>query len=153
MHDVIAYQDADRLPPLTSRPVSWWCYLVPEEARNMDRRLWPRLVEELNGLVVLTICICSEVDHVGHVLTSKFWLVRSTGDLVQVFHGQLKIFNMRTLKESFYCSIRKGRFTHFQLSTFCVSGNQSSQYLRKLCEAPIQQVSLLDYATTSLSIE
>ena len=58
------------------------------------------MVELLDVLVVRAHGIGSKIHHVGWVLRSKFWLVRPAGDLVQVLHGQLKIFHIRTLKES-----------------------------------------------------
>ena len=58
------------------------------------------MVELLDVLVVRAHCIGSKIHHVGWVLRSKFWLVRPAGDLTQVLHGQLKIFHIRTLKDS-----------------------------------------------------
>ena len=58
------------------------------------------MVELLDALVVGTHGISSKVHHVGHVLRSKSWLVRPAGDIVQVFHGELKIFHKRISKES-----------------------------------------------------
>ena len=56
------------------------------------------MVELLDALVVGTHGISSKIHHVGRLLRSKSWLVRPAGDLVQVFHGELKIFHIKNLK-------------------------------------------------------
>lgn len=80
------------MPWLASGPVSWWGNLIPVEARNVDRRLRPCMVELLQVLVARTIGIGSHVDQVGHILASKAWLVGSTCDLMKLFHGELEIY-------------------------------------------------------------
>ena len=56
------------------------------------------MVELLDALVVGTHGISSKIHHVGRLLRSKSWLVRPAGDLVQVFHGELKIFHIKNLE-------------------------------------------------------
>ena len=86
LKEFFSYQNADRLPLLTSRPVPRWKLLVKVVARNMPWPLRPRLVEHLNTLVVRSVGIGAEVDKVCGVLSTQARLVGSTGDLVQLLH-------------------------------------------------------------------